>query len=191
MKAFFWLFALAAVLPLLAPIFWFFELFSHYAVYYAWVSGILLLLSLLKKWPAVTLIMALIFAMNISQIAPYYQETPAAEGQVHLKIVSQNFFLYNEDFDSFHEVIRQEGPDLFAIQEAGPLWEKEIEAYRDDYPYIGFTKSLGVYGTVIASKYPAVFEENDIAGYPTLIAHVTKNDESFSFFSVHPPAPVH
>lgn len=179
--------------------YWFFELFSHYRIYYILLGLLLTVALMLKglwKW---TLILALLIAMNLAPLDPYLGKTQQAESS-DFKIYSQNVFYLNSNIQEYRSLIQEEDPDLFIILEASQEWHQEAQAYLPTYPYQAFTTDSGVSGIFMASKTPGTFEEItlfeedvkshkiSIRGSNALLFH--PEDSAFSVLGVHPFAPM-
>ncbi len=171
------------VMVSLSHIHWFFELFSHYRLYYV-ILGLILTVILMARnhWKS-ALIITVLVAMNLAPLAPYLGPTQTGE-EGDLKIYSQNVFYLNPDISEFRTIIQEEDPDVFIIHEANKEWTQEANFYIEEYPYQAFTKNAGVSGIFIASKIPGEFQE---------IEHwmlFTPDNFSTSILGVHPFAPI-
>src|SRR3989344_6937494 len=101
---------------------WFFELFTHYSVYYALAATLLILFALpLRAWES-TLILIVVLSINLASFAPYLQTVPSAQAaeEPTLSILSQNFYFTNDNFEEIQTLLADKAPDIFVIHEAGP-----------------------------------------------------------------------
>src|SRR3989338_6472632 len=80
---------------------WFFELFTHYSVYYVLTAILLILFALpLRAWKSV-LVLVTLLSINLASFAPYLSAFPTAQAldEPTLSILSQNFYFTNENFE--------------------------------------------------------------------------------------------
>lgn len=173
----------------LAQKWWFFELFTHYAHYYAILScGIALLALQLKRFPALLLIVTFL-SMQLGVLSPYLSVSKSTSSETpQLTVLASNFYYENTDFEELFSIIKKEKPDLFMIHEAGPAWTSGIEIFKELYPYVGFTDYLGVQGIVMGSTTPGTFTEIPLGTHSGL--EFISEDGSYRILGVHPAAPL-
>lgn len=175
------------LLTRLAELHWFFELFTHYVVYYALLGAVLALLSVFKQMWKTALLFTTLAAINLATFAPYLSAA-VPSGEPNFTLLSQNFFFRNEAFDEFYDLLDQENPDLFVIHEAGPQWWNVLGNFADEYPYLTITQETGVHGIVMGSRVPGTYEEIPLGTKFGLL--FTPDDQTFQILAVHPFAPI-
>lgn len=180
---------LLQIILFLAQKWWFFELFTHYAHYYAiLVCGLAILALQLKRFPALLLLVTFL-SMQLGTLTPYLTVSPPSSSQSkQLTILASNFYYENTDFNELLRIIKDESPDLFMIHEAGPQWKSGIKLFEELYPYVGFTQSFGVPGIVMASTKPGTFTEIPLGTHSGL--EFIPEDGSYRILGVHPAAPL-
>lgn len=180
---------LVQTFSILGGFYWFFELFTHYAVYYAVVGSIFAVLSLLTHHPKSALIWTLMVSLNLAAIAPYLTSpTPQASENPTLTLLSQNFYYEGTDVDAFLRLVKEEKPDIVIVHEASDLWKTTKEKFRDGYPFMHITHETGIHGIFIASQVPGTFKEVPLGQHYGLV--FTPNDLSYQVLAVHPTAPL-
>ncbi len=176
---------------------WFFELFTHYPVYYALAFSALTLPCLNQRlWKSVLVLLTLV-SINLTTFAPYLEKneptTPAQPSNeaTPLTVLSSNFLYTNTNFDELSPLLAQENPDIFVIHEANEGWRQAREATLQDYPYQYMTKISGVHGIVVASRIPGSFKEIPVDESETeSFVEFVPSDRSFRLLAVHPNAPL-
>ncbi len=174
---------------ILGKTWWFFELFTHYSVYYALITALLILIAIpLKAWKT-ALVLAVLFSINLASFAPYLQifPKPAAE-EPTLGILSQNFYFTNDNFEEIQFLLDQNDPDIFVIHEAGPQWQNALPKFSADYPTLYLTAETGVNGILVGSKTPGNFEEIPLGGKFGL--EFIPDSQNYRVLAVHPFAPL-
>lgn len=173
----------------LSKFFWFFELFSHYVIYYALLGTLFAAISIWERRFKTALIWAAMVSLNLPLFVPYLTTPPptSVEGPT-LTILSQNFYYEDTDVDEFLALAREQNPDIIEIVEAGNLWKIAKEKLRADYPYLHLTHITGIHGILIASRIPGTFKEVPLGQQTGLV--FTPDDLSYQFLAVHPDAPL-
>lgn len=192
----------------LAETWWFFELFTHYALYSLNIGLLCLLASLLLKHWRLALLFTLSLSINLATLAPYLTapsplasasaEVPASaqitNEQEPFTLLSFNFFYQNDNFEEFATLLKQENPDIFIIHEAGPQWKDGVALFTEDYPYYFLTQATGIHGILIASKTPGAFREIPLGRHSGLefipATSLLSKLDPFPILGVHPSAPI-
>jgi len=171
--------------------FWFFELFSHYAIYYILIGSAISLALLFRRMFKSLLIIVVLIGINLGAIHPYlqiidnnYNDLPTPD----LTILANNYYYKNELQTDLVTLIEKEDPDIFMIHEANQAWFDSIDQLLEIYPYIGTTEFPGIKGMIIASKLPGEFHELKLGGNNSLEFKLF--DNSLTVLAVHPTAPL-
>ncbi|MFA5793320.1 MAG: endonuclease/exonuclease/phosphatase family protein [Candidatus Gracilibacteria bacterium] len=179
------------IFVILAKTNFFFELFTHYALYYAIFWSIFALICATRKHFACALILTLIASINIAEISPYFARTEAittnSQANETVTILSNNFYYKNQNTDDFLELIKEENPDIFIVHEAGHIWISLLSELIKTYPSLYLTKETGVHGILIGSKTPGIFTEIPL-GEAFGLEFIPTNG-AFKILAVHPEAP--
>lgn len=185
-----------------AKAWWFLELFTHYYVYYAWLSLFLLLFSLFSQSWKTCLVFSVLLSISLGHLSPYLSfQKPIVSATINeeyasptesIKILSLNFHYKNHNFDAFVEFLQKENPDLFVIHEAGKQWKEGLQRFVSVYPYYYLTEDTGIHGTFMASKVPGTFSEIPLGTTFALEFNLEtfKENESLTVLGVHPSAPL-
>lgn len=174
----------------LAKTWWFFELFTHYAPYYAVIALFFTLITLVRHEFRSALTWVTLASINLAILSPYLlATTPAsATSSQTLKILSQNFFYEDTDVDAFAALVAQENPDIVIVVEASDLWKTALNSFRTDYPYLHLTRTTGIHGIFIASRIAGTFKEVPLGEQTGLV--FTPEDQTYQVLAVHPDAPL-
>lgn len=173
----------------LANTWWFFELFTHYAIYYAVLGSLFAAIAIWKRHFKTALIWAAMVSLNLPLFVPYLTApAPTSTDGPTLSILSQNFYYEDTDVDAFLAQVREENPDLVIVIEAGELWKTAKEKLRDSYPYLHLSHITGIHGIFIASRIPGTFKEVPLGIQTGLV--FTPDDLSYQVLAVHPDAPL-
>lgn len=189
----------AELAALLSNLHWGLELFSHYIIYYL-ITEVLLLaflqFSSYKQsiFSRISILLIFFIIFHFSQIAPFYipsitgKDIKLGNSGSEIKVLSSNFFVENENFHGFKELIDQEKPDIFAILEAEYAWKTEKNAYTN-YPSVEMSEKTGSFGSLIFSKYDTIFNHFTLDGFETLEAIIKINGQEIRLIAVHPTPP--
>lgn len=179
---------LAQITSMLAKVWWIFELFSHYQHYF-FIIGIIILPALLIRKRFITiLILVPILSIQLATLSPYLIKTEKSSVG-DFKVLSSNFYIYNNDFDALRDVIAKENPDLFTVLEINSQWATEKEKYREIYPYIEITKEFGPHGMILFSKAPISIKEKKLGDYASFDAITEINGKPVRILIFHPKLP--
>jgi endonuclease/exonuclease/phosphatase (EEP) superfamily protein YafD len=175
------------IVALCGQLHWVCELFTHYPVYYLTGSVFFLIILVIASHWKSTIWISAIIAINLALIMPYLTaNNPGEEG--NFKILANNIYYLNYEFEEIHELIAQEDPDIFIIHEASSYWEFEGEQWLEKYPYQYLTEETGVSGIFMASKHEGTFEEIQL-GSGNGLAFNPENS-NLQVLGVHPLAPI-
>jgi len=173
----------------LAKFYWFFELFTHYAPYYAVFAILFSLLALLRRDFTALLLWVTLALINVGLVLPTLAvHAPTAVKGEALTILSQNFYYLNDQVDEFVDLVSAENPDIIIVHEASDLWRTAKEKLRDKYPTLHLTHNTGIHGIFIASRIPGTFKEVPLGKQVGLV--FTPDDLSYQLLAVHPNAPI-
>ncbi len=168
---------------------WFFELFVHYAHYYALLGTALALLALKSGHHRFALIFLSFVSIHLGTLSPYLSKTATPSNETPaLTVLSSNFYYLNSDFGDLKTIVDDEQPDLFMIHEAGPQWNEGITPFATDYPYYDLSQEMGVHGIILASKIPGTFQEIPL-GTEFGLEFVPEGG-NYRILGVHPAAPL-
>lgn len=163
---------------LLAPLHWFFELWTHYLHYLFLLTLVSSFFFIMKNQIRLG-IGVLVFTMILSlPIAPYFPHKSSTAGE--LKILASNVYYQNTQIDDFFKKIDILKPEIFIIHEASDMWQR-----MERPPGIKFmsqTSTSGPTGILIGSSLQGSFREVPI-GPQMALEFKTKH---FRILAVHP-----
>lgn len=130
---------LATLLGLLATEWWAFEVLSHFAVQFALVQGVLLLVLLARRSFAAILLSLPFLALNLYPLAAYYRPIAAAANpgvaERPLRLMALNLRAGNERLDLVEQAVHAENPDVIMFSEVDEAWARRLAAFDSLYPY--------------------------------------------------------
>lgn len=177
---------------------WFgFDLFSPFLVYYLLAAIIILIIGIMLRMPYTLSIASLVFMVNLLNVAPIYwfeiiPEVQAAQSRNTIKLLHANVLLSNQNHESLLKLIRKEQPDIISLQELTPKWAKSIRALTDIYPYYKIESRPGAFGIALLSKLKAKIKLLPLAEQysPSLMATIETANGELRLISSHPIVPI-
>ena len=177
----------------LAPYYWVFELFTHYAHYYALIALLFTTLHLYRKEWIWTLGWLTLFIVNVLPLAPYlFTSAPLNHPSLtsyqtpELTLLAQNVYYETSDTSEFYDRVNSIKPELFIVHEANSTWG--TAPVPSDYPYHSLTKKTGAHGIFMGSQNPGTFTEIPLGSQVGL--EFIPEDQSYRVLGVHPTAPL-
>ncbi len=103
---------------------WVIDLASHFRVQYAMLLGLVVVLSLLLRWPFMLIVSGAALATNLALIVPFYTgDTGEHDPQARpLKVMAFNVLRTNDDHDAVILHLLDQQPDLALMQEVNFQW---------------------------------------------------------------------
>lgn len=118
---------------------------------------------------------------------------PSARHSKSVKLLSANVYQFNEDYQSFIDLVKNVQPDIVVTIESNKDWEEALEILETEYPNhqkIALENTYGLHLYTRLKMHSAkthYFVADDI---PSIEAQLETNDGyKFTFFGVHPPPP--
>ena len=188
------IFALAAgllpVVGLLGGFFWFFDLFNHFQVQYAWFllsCGLILLARKSHRGAALAGVLAL---LPVCRIAPGFISPPAVSGGgASIRVASFNVLASNRNHGAVIEWTRKTAPDAIFFTEVSEEWAEALKELEQDYPHwINEGPDFAFF-----SKYPIASSSAELvskSGYPLLKARLNSPGGPVTFIAGHPLPPL-
>jgi endonuclease/exonuclease/phosphatase (EEP) superfamily protein YafD len=138
---------------------WMFDLTSHFRLQYLSIQVAAAMLLLLRRRFKLAIPVLLFAWVNIAVIAPYYEPSVLARSdmpQVKLRILQMNVYKHNREYEQAASYIRSVNPDMIALEEYQPHWQKGLEktgVFRQ-YPYrlVNIDSENAVYSRFLFQK---------------------------------------
>lgn len=174
---------------------WFFDLFPHFLVQYAFFSGLLFVLALLfRRWKFAALGVVLI-AINGWMLLPYWfgGEAMLSNDSKPVRVMSFNVLTKNTNYDVVIKFIQKESPDVIALLEVNHAWARELELHLQNYPYRRIIPREDNFGIAFFSKFPCdeiralYLDENEVL---SIEAKIKINARTVHFIATHPIPPM-
>lgn len=182
--------------------YYFFELFSHFAIQYQWLSYGFLGLWLLyrriyrkevKPLAGILPVSLLLITAYINQTdwipGDYNEPIPAPQGDV--RVLHANVLYSREEYNSTVAMVKQQNPDLYVLQEMTPDPIRFVTSQlRKEYPYWFACRSKQQVWTLVGSR-TAFRVEKALALDQHIISMVTRiRGRNMTLVTVHPHTPV-
>ncbi|WFB35569.1 endonuclease/exonuclease/phosphatase family protein [Kiritimatiellota bacterium B12222] len=183
---------IASVLPYLARLHWFLDVFSHFRLQFACCILLAILLILCSKRKKLSLVFLPFLLLTLSEIVPFYFPLESGEG-TDLKVVLCNVNSSTGDPDRVLAYLKEGDADVVVIQEFSSRWVKLQEALREDYPYQMAEVREDNFGMALLSRRPFVSEEvffftDEIL--PSLGVELMHEGQKIFLLATHPMPPV-
>jgi endonuclease/exonuclease/phosphatase (EEP) superfamily protein YafD len=178
----------------LGRVWWVFDLFSHFRVYYFALALVLSAGLFLLDARRASLVMLLAGFLNFVLIAPFWipQAKAAAEGQTY-RLLSANVLTSNLQHEKVRQLIEQEGPDFIVLVEVNQPWLDDLALADLGYEHELLFPRDNNFGVAFFSRSP--YESARIVDtmVPTVLAELTVDGLPLSIVGVHtwPPLTGH
>jgi endonuclease/exonuclease/phosphatase (EEP) superfamily protein YafD len=156
----------------LAKTSFFFELFTHYAVYYAAAWTIVAAAAVAKKRFVCALLLLTAASINFAEIAPYLLRAQTEQAQtqaetttndrqteLNFSVLSSNFYYQNKNAQALLSLTQETNPTVLVIHEASEIWSTLLPEIQKTHPYAYLTEKTGIDGILVASRIPGIFTE--------------------------------
>jgi endonuclease/exonuclease/phosphatase (EEP) superfamily protein YafD len=172
------------------------ELFSHFKYQYFISSITCAVIFLFYKKYKFTMTLILVAALNFVFIAPWYIqkfETKLTNEYIDLTILHSNVLTSNVEFEEFINLVNQQNPDVFVMQEVNQNWLSNIQVLEKSYPYKHTMPREDNFGIALISKFPLISAKNHSSGafdIPTILATILIKKQLVTIITSHPLPPV-
>lgn len=186
--------ALSSLLGFFGPLWWLFDLFSHFRVQYLLTSLLLIpVLASAGRWTWVGLLTA--FAVvNLGTIAPFYPGMPSAQATPPTyRALLINVEAENDRHGAVRDHIARENPDVLVLLETTQAWLEALEPLHDRYPYRVQQPGEGHFGIALFSRFPLHDPQVIAIGNhdsPTIRARVHLHGRRLTLVATHPFPPI-
>lgn len=172
------------------------ELLTHFQLHYALASAVLVGLFVWRRRRVQMVVALAALVFNGSAVIPWYSPLPravAGSGGVSLRLMHANVNAWNDDYDSFAELVRRERPDVLVVQEFSTPWRNALPMLDEVFPHSIGEISDGPFGIALYSRYPLSAQRVVTlgrAGIPSLEATLDVEGTAVRLLSTHPFPPV-
>ncbi len=186
---------------ILSPIFWPFELTSHFHFQYALLFLCLVVFWISLKKSSLIVLATFGFLINFIFILPFYFQPTAnaldsnMTNTKSLSLIFDNFNFMNDHFDRLIHYINQKNPQVVAIVELPENHYQTLKTKLSHYPYsfhASGQKQLGlaVFSQLPFNRRPYVHYFGN-ANFPTIEVNFGQSDQQvLSLLVVHAPPPI-
>jgi endonuclease/exonuclease/phosphatase (EEP) superfamily protein YafD len=184
--------ALASLLPLLADVWWGFELFSHFRIQYLSLLAILVVLQTWRcrwRWAVALVPVALVSANAVYSSWPVAETADNARPQFVITIV--NVQAENAVVAPLVERVQRDTPDLLLVVEYNETWRQGLQPLDQLYPYRIEAPRADRFGMALLSRYPISEPETfDLLTTTAISTRVDLAGQNIRFLGVHLRPPV-
>ncbi|MDR6195554.1 MULTISPECIES: endonuclease/exonuclease/phosphatase family protein [unclassified Siphonobacter] len=180
---------LVCILGRFGTYFFFFELFSHFAVQCLGVSVFLLIYWILFR-NRLYVIALFSVILNAWQVFPWLQRTDTS-GTADLRIMHTNVLFTNTNYEAIVRGIAKEKADIVLIAEATPpIFQHFRKSLGAEYPYqyMVYTKSHCY--NVIGSRFPIEVDHAAVTANRMMHVYANVKGKKVALISVHPKTPL-
>ncbi|MEK6235872.1 MAG: endonuclease/exonuclease/phosphatase family protein [Planctomycetales bacterium] len=170
-----------------------FHLLCHFRLqYFVFLATgvVVLLIGKSRKRAAVAAVFA---CLNLSVIAPlYFSDSPRPARNRVWRAATINVERDSGAYRSVEQFVREETPDILALQETRASWLDELAGLEKDYPYSVRHPLPGYFGLLLYSRVPIESHEIRMLGgdVPVIMGKLRLEDETLTVFVVHTRAPL-
>lgn len=172
------------------------DLPSHFVVYYAIASFVLLLIAGFLKASRISFgLMAAALVMNACTLAPYISLRTETESRTKtIKVLQVNTLFLNENTAPLAALIHLENPDIIAASEVNDAFADLFSGLNQKYPFSQIAPhSRDARGLAFLSRIEAVDIERSFIGeddIPAQTATLRMAGQDIGFASIHPRTPM-
>lgn len=172
------------------------ELFSHFRAQYLIASIIFAVLLLSFKNYKYSFVLSLVVLLNSIYIVPWYLSGDSnvfGSGAADITLLHSNVHTQNDEFAAFVDLVLEENPDIFIVQEISQRWLAEINELEKVYTYKYAIPREDNFGIAIYSKYPYESVQDVYlggSGLPSIVATVIISGQRVTIITTHPLPPV-
>lgn len=182
-----------------------FELTSHFPYAYLIAGILVLVLGMIfgggvSQKMMITILILCSFILNVSAIQPYIsygkqgvQDRRKNVAGKRFRVLTANVLSVNKKRTSLLRLIKQEKPDIIALQEVTPDLAKSLEVIKGAYPHSFVEPRDGTQGLAVYSKFPLsethaveMTRRRNLA----LVFDVEIEGQTVAAAVIHPPAPL-
>lgn len=169
-----------------------FELFSHFSVQLiALGAGLSVYWGLRRHGLALVAVCCL--GWHSYQLLPWLiaaKPTSATEKPT-LRVLHANVLYTRDELETTAQMIREQHPDIFVLQEMTPeSIEKISAAFQSSYPYQDTLLAKDPCFLFVASRTPMLLDRQAMRAHRVIHLMTTINDHDISFITVHPRTPI-
>jgi endonuclease/exonuclease/phosphatase (EEP) superfamily protein YafD len=181
---------LLPILGLLGGAFWFFDLFNHFQLQYAWFLLLCGSILLARKELRAAAVVGLLLVLPVIRLVPgFIPHPPGAGNGASIRVASFNVLATNRNPAAAIEWTRKTSPDAIFFTEVSDGWAEALKELEQDYPHwINEGPDFAFF-----SKYPIASSSAELVskhGFPMLKARLNVPAGPVTFIAGHPLPPV-
>lgn len=168
------------------------ELFSHFAVQYVVIAGLLAAFWLgQKRWLLVLVALLAIFYNGISCWSLLTVTPPPPTNRLpDLRVLHANVLYTRDDYRPLIDSILHLRPDFFVLQEMTPAGVQAVASLRREYPYQDSVWAKGPCFILVGSRTPFTVDSAARQLYRVIQLTSRVREKQVSLITVHPRTPI-
>ena len=171
------------------------ELFSHFKLQYFIASVTCAVIFVFYKNFKIAVVLTCVSVLNLTFIIPWYLSdlnNLSDDNLADITILHSNVHTRNDHFQNFVDLINQENPEVFIMQEVNNKWLSEISELEKTYEYKHTIPRNDNFGIAIYSKYPFESVKEITLGnssIPSIMATFILTGNTITILATHPLPP--
>ena len=190
---------LVTLLGFLGPLWWCFDLFTHFRVQYCLVLSMLALFMLCARQCMSAGLCGLCACLNLAVIVPLYVGASPMRAQPTARTWRAMFLnvqIDNRDYARTIQAVYNARPDFLVLVEVDPRWLSALNELHASYPHAVVHPSPNNFGLALFSTVPlqrADIVPLAIGELPAVIARLGTDNGTFTLLGTHliPPMNAH
>jgi endonuclease/exonuclease/phosphatase (EEP) superfamily protein YafD len=190
---------LATLLGFLGPLWWCFDLLTHFRVQYCLVLSVLALFTLGARQSMSASLCGLCACLNLAVIVPLYIGASPMLAQPTARVwraMFLNVYANNGEYERTIQAVRNAHPDFLVLVEFYPHWLPAFDELHTSYPHAIIYPSPDNFSLALFSTIP--WQQADIVPLaigklPAVIARIATDHGAFTLLGTHllPPMNAH
>jgi endonuclease/exonuclease/phosphatase (EEP) superfamily protein YafD len=133
-------------------------------------------------------------AWQVAQLVPLYIAGPIARPTgPTLRVVSQNVFTHNTNYQAVFDLVEREDPDILFLIESNQRWQREMAPLEATYPFTLHIPSRSNFGLSVYAKEP--WSAIEVARFgraqlPSLVLHLDTPEGPVQLIATHTVPPI-
>jgi len=186
---------LATLFSFLGRFGWFFDLFSHFHLQYAWALGVVVvILALLRQWwpLAAALLLLSPHLVCLSYYAPVRTAVPAGDSAA-LQVVAFNVLRSNQRYEEVLGFLQESDADILLLVEVDEDWLAALRPLEKSHPHFRQIARSDNFGMAVYSRFPIRSHDETavVPGQlPCMVTRIDWDGRPLTVIGAHPYPPI-
>ncbi len=167
------------------------ELLSHFRIPYLLIGTGALGYFVWRKTYLLAFFALISLLFNGASVLPYFihSDPSTTVSGTKIRVLSGNLSFYNSNSQAFLKIVKELKPQIVAVSEMSPWFEKSISSLKDDYPFVFLPPQGLLAGPALYSQFPIEDTHFHLLTIH-LEASVQIQNKRISLFNVTSPPPL-